>query len=339
MRIKITIILLAVMLGAKGQDLPDLTNYQHNWLIFNPAFAGSRDLLSMSFFSKDNAILQPGIPAPKYFQVAAHSPFKKFNKNAWGLSYFNEREPGTGLLGFNFSDPVPMLNHNLTGYFAHKVRILEGQLSFGLAAILTNERIDYSNLDPRQSQDPRFLVDIEPEWLVNFGAGALYYTNNFFAALSVPRLINPLVLAGGNQASLETIDTTGLGSVVPVTQGSFIMNYNFMLAAGNQFEINENLTVYPSFIAGYIPSAELKDMNYMVSLNVGLLQEKFWLGTIYKSANEIAINFNVELSKVLLGLSWDFPLSRTPGYFDNAFEIILRWDNLTKVVSKAPFYF
>jgi len=236
MRYRFSLILLAFMLGVSGQDLPDLTNYQHNWLIFNPAFTGSRDLLSVSFFSKDNAILHPGIPAPKYFQAGFHTPFKKLTKNAWGLSYFNEKEPGIGLLGFNFSDPVPMIHHNVTGYYAHKVRVFGGQLSLGMAAIVSNERIDNSGLDPRQSPDPLFLVDIEPSWNINFGAGALFYRSNFFAAISVPRLLEPITLAGGYTGNLNPADTAGLG-IVPISQGSVLSNYNFMLTAGNQFEL------------------------------------------------------------------------------------------------------
>jgi type IX secretion system PorP/SprF family membrane protein len=328
------------MFLASAQDLPDLTNYQHNWLIFNPAFAGSRDVLSVSFFSKDDAGLDQDLDAPKYVQVAIHTPFNNMENSAWGFSYFNEKEPGLGLLGSNLSAPVPMTNHNLSAYYSHKVRIGGGQLSMGLSGIISNERIDNSDIDSRQTGDPRFLVDIEPVWKANFGAGVLYYTSDFFVALSVPRLLDPVTILDNNNYGPGAGDTTGL-NIVPIEIGPYFMNYNFMLAAGNQFKINENFTIYPSFIAGYIPSADLLDINYMASLNIGLLNERFWLGAIYKSANEIAVNFNVEIfdSKALLGFSWDFPLSSTPGYFDNAFEIIIRWDNLTKVLTKAPFYF
>jgi type IX secretion system PorP/SprF family membrane protein len=341
MRYYISVIWLFVIVGVSGQDLPDLTNYQHNWLIFNPAFAGSRDVMSVSFFSKDNAVLRPGDPAPKYVQVAIHTPFNKLESNAWGLSYFNEKEPGIGLLGFNLNEPVPMTNHNLSAYYSHKVRIGAGQLSFGISSIVSNERVDNSGIDTRQSPDPNFLVDIEPVWLANFGAGVLYYTKSFFVALSVPRLLDPVSLIDNNNYGQTETDTSGLAGIVPIEIGSVFMNYNFMLAAGNQFRINEYFTIYPSFIAGYIPSADILDMNYMASLNFGFLNERLWLGAIYKSANKIAVNFNVEIfdSKALLGFSWDFSLLETAGYFDNAFEIIIRWDNLTKVISKAPFYF
>ncbi|MDA3824267.1 MAG: PorP/SprF family type IX secretion system membrane protein [Bacteroidales bacterium] len=336
MRYPFSIILLVMMSSVVGQDLPDLTNYQHNWIIFNPAFTGSRDVRSWSVFSKDNAISDPGIHAPKYFQLAMHTPFKNSEKNAWGFSYFNEKEPGIGLLGLNFSDPVPMVNHNLSGYYAHKVKIGSGQLSLGLSGIVSNERVDNSGIVARQSADPIFLVDIEPVWNLNFGAVALYYNNNLFVAASVPRLLPPISIIDNNP-QIEALDTISN----PLKAGGVYLDYNYMLASGYQFEISENFTIYPSFLAGYIPSTGLININYMASLNFGFVNEMVWIGAIYKSANEISVNFNVELfdSEVLIGFSWDFPLSNVSGYFDNAFELILRWDNLTKVVTKAPFYF
>jgi type IX secretion system PorP/SprF family membrane protein len=336
MRFRISIILLLVIMSASGQDLPDLSNYQHNWIIFNPAFAGSRDVRSWSVFSKDNAILQPGLSAPKYFQLAMHTPFRNSEKNAWGFSYFNAKEPGQGILGLNFTVPVPMVNHNLSGYYAHKVKIGAGQLSLGLSGIVSNERVDNSGIVARQSADPIFLADIDPVWKLNFGAGALYYNNNFFVAASIPRLLPPIAIIDNNP-QIEVLDTLSNS----LKTGAIYQNYNYMLASGYQFEISENFTVYPSFLAGYIPSTGLANINYMASLNFGFIDEMVWIGAIYKSANEISVNFNVELfdSEILLGFSWDFPLSNVSGYFDNAFEIILRWDNLTKVVTKAPFYF
>lgn len=337
MKWRTTIILLFAAISLAGQDLPDLSNYQHNWILFNPAFTGSRDVRSWSFFSKDDAFMNPSQYAPKYIQLSMHTPFKNSGSNAWGFSYYNKKEPGIGFAGFNLTVPLPMVEHNLTTYYSHKVRIGGGQLSFGIAGVVGYKRIDNTKADPRQSADPLFMADIEPIWTGNVGAGALYYTGDFFVALSVPRLMSNFTLFDKNDYSI----TTAGGEITNINIGPDYMNYNIMLAGGNQFEINKNFTIYPSFLSGYIPSAGLSAINYMASLNFGFLEERFWIGGIYKSANEISANLNIELfnSEILLGFSWDFPLSATPGYFDNAFEIILRWDNLSKVVTKAPFYF
>ncbi len=337
MRIRILVILfILIAFPSFGQDLPDLTNYQHNWLLFNPAFTGSRDVLSASFFSRDNAITQPGTPAPKHFQVAVHSPFDFSESDSWGVSYYNQKMPGYGFAGISFNNPVPMVDHNLTGYYAHKVRVKGGQLSLGLSAIIANKRIDNAAIDVRQPLDPLYMADIDPEWSLNFGAGALFYTEDQYAGLSVPRLLNPIVLAGGATASSETQADTDT-----VVTPSFWKNYNIMFTAGHQFALNPNLTIYPSFLLGYIPIDGLGNLNYMASLNFGFMNEKIWFGTIYKSGKEIAFNVNLEIldERALIGLSWDFSLARTVGYFDNAFEIVFRWDNIKTIVSKAPFYF
>jgi type IX secretion system PorP/SprF family membrane protein len=341
MRIYLALILTIVLLPLRGQDLPDLSNYQHNWLIFNPAFTGSRDVLSVSLFSQDKAILHPEIlPAPKYLQVSAHTPFTKSPNNAVGFSYFNEKRPGYGIGGLNFQEAVPLVRHNMAAYYSHRIKLNNGaQLSLGISAILAVEKADNSALDLRHSNDPQFMTDLEPVVNANFSAGVLYYTENTFAGFSIPRLVAPITVLDNNNYTIEEIDTASIDNGM-LDIGPVISTYNLILSAGRKFGTGE-ITYYPNFLINYIPEAGILNTNYMLSMNVGIMNEKFWLGTIYKSSQTIAFNMNFEIfdGKGLIGLSWDFPLRRTIGYFDNAFEIVFRYDNLVKVVTKAPYYF
>lgn len=340
MRICLALILAIVLLPLRGQDLPDLSNYQHNWLIFNPAFAGSRDVLSVNLFSQDKAILHPEIPAPKYLQISAHTPFSKSPNNAVGLSYFNEKLPGYGIGGLNFQEAVPLVKHNMAAYYSHRVKLNNGaQLSMGVSAIMAIEKADNNALDLRQSNDPQFLMDLEPVVNANFSAGVLYYTKRSFAGFSIPRLIAPVTVIDNNNYEPAGDAPFGVESDT-LEIGSFVSSYNLIFSAGRKFGAGKT-TYYPNFLVNYIPVAGILKTNYMVSMNVGIMNEKFWLGTIYKSSQAIALNMNFEIldGKGLIGLSWDFPLKSTVGYFDNAFEIVFRYDNLVRVVTKAPYYF
>jgi len=344
MRYLLIVILLVALLDVRGQGdpLPDLTNYQHNWLIFNPAFAGSREVMSVSFFSKDDAILHPEIPAPKFIQISAHTPFRNSPNNAFGFSYYNEKLPGFGPGGINFTEPVPLTRHNLAGYYSHRIRFDGGGIvSFGLSGILGLKSIDNSAIDIRQPGDPWFVNDFEPVLTGNFSAGVLYYrpANDFFAGLSVPRLLPEGVLIDNNNYEIDGVDTLAFNTG-ELESGGFASGYNFIYTMGKKFRTNA-VTIYPNFLLKYVPATGLKNLDYMLSLNLGILDEQFWVGATYKSSNDIAVNINFEIldSKALLGLSWDFSLSSTPGYFDNSFEIVFRYDFLTKVISKAPFYF
>lgn len=340
MRIYLAIILTLALLPLRGQDLPDLSNYQHNWLIFNPAFAGSRDVLSVNLFSQDKAVLHPEIPAPKYLQISAHTPFSKSPNNAAGFSYFNEKRPGYGIGGLNFQESVPLVRHNMAAYYSHRVKLSNGaQLSLGVSAILAVEKTDNNALDLRQPNDPQFLMDLEPVLNANFSAGALYYTKRSFVGFSIPRLLAPLTLIDNN--TRDTLGGVSSGEENEILElGPVISSYNLILSAGRKFG-EGSITYYPNFLVNYIPVAGIRNTNFMVSMNVGIMNEKFWMGTIYKSSQAIALNMNFEIldGRGLIGLSWDFPLTRTVGYFDNAFEIVFRYDNLVKVVTKAPYYF
>lgn len=340
MRIYLALILTIVLLPLRGQELPDLSNYQHNWLIFNPAFAGSRDVLSVNFFSQDKAILHPDIPAPKYLQISAHTPFTKSPNNAAGFSYFNEKRPGYGIGGFNFQESIPLVKHNLATYYSHRVKLSNGaQLSMGVSAIFAIEKTDNNVLDLRQLNDPQFVMDLDPVLNANFSAGVLYYTNKTFIGFSVPRLLAPITVRDNNNYNIDGDDNTN-GDIEILELGPVISGYNLILSAGRKF-VQGAVTYYPNFLVNYIPEAGVLNTNYMVSMNVGIMNEKIWFGTIYKSSQAVALNMNFEIldGKGLIGLSWDFPLTSTTGYFDNAFEIVFRYDNLVRVVTKAPYYF
>jgi len=340
MRICLAIILTIVLLPLQGQNLPDLSNYQHNWLIFNPAFAGSRDVLSVNLFSQDKAVLHPEIPAPKYLQISAHTPFTKSPNNAVGFSYFNEKRPGYGIGGLNFQEAVPLVRHNMAAYYSHRVKLNNGaQLSMGVSAILALEKADNNALDLRQSNDPQFMTDLEPTLNANFSAGVLYYTEKTFVGFSIPRLVAPITLVDNNNYNTDGDDNDD-GEIERLELGPVISGYNLLLSAGRKFGQGA-ITYYPNFLVNYIPEAGILNTNYMASMNIGFMNEKFWVGTIYKSSQALAVNMNFEIleGKGLIGVSWDFPLKSTVGYFDNAFEIVFRYDNLVKVVTKAPYYF
>ena len=74
-------------LGASAQQDPQHTMYRFNGLMFNPAYAGSREALSLVGIYRWQWVNVPG--APQTGSFAIHSPLKN-DRIALGLSFVSD---------------------------------------------------------------------------------------------------------------------------------------------------------------------------------------------------------------------------------------------------------
>lgn len=307
--IHILFIILAVPLGA--QDLPDLSNYQHNWMIYNAAFTGSREVASMSTFLRQKDFTGPG---PMYQQLAAHTPLSN-DKIALGVNWFSEQNAGT-LFGEG-SVPAPFKKSSILLNYAYRIWAGGGRLSFGISGGVTTFVENFDNLTLTNPDDESFISG-EREYLPNFGAGVLYYTDNYFVGLSVPYFLS----RGTTRNSIAH----DFGA------------YTGVLTGGYKFMVGENFSVFPTGLM--ILEVGTKTLNYQGSLNFGFIQDKIVIGTIYKSSNAIAINANFEISRrLMLGYSYDYYLNNVNSYFSGSHEIVLRYEFRKTIASSVPFYY
>lgn len=311
MKFQIGIVLILISVSAAAQQLPDLSNYQHNWLIYNPAFTGSREALSASFFMRQKDLTGPG---PMYQQIAAHTPLKN-EKLAIGASYFREQSAGTlslsGLLNAPFTKETAWLS------YAYRIWAGGARLAFGINAGLSIYGESFQDMTLTNPDDDYFVAG-EKEYLPNVGAGVLYYTETYFVGLSVPYFLS----RGAERNSIA----------------HDFNKYTGVLSGGYKFVASENISVNPTALLLY--DVGTRSLNYQGSINIGILDEKFWLGAIYKSSNAISFNANFSISNQwLLGYSYDHYLNNLNGYFHGSHEIVLRWEFRKSIESSIPFYY
>ncbi len=316
MRIALFVILLSIVMSTSAQesDLPPLSNYQHNWMIYNPAYTGSTDVLSFSGFIKKTKFSDPGGPA--YEQGSVQMPWGKHV--AMGVSLYGIQHPTT--FGEKFSD-APLKTNSFSLNYAYRIPIKDGKLSFGLSGGLTRTSSSLVDKNFLNANDPQFFkddeVDIDPIMLPLVGTGVLYYTKKLFVGLSVPNFFS-------------------LDSIGNYTSG--IKNYTGVLTGGYEFGQRENFTFNPTFLLMYGLGAD--PMDYALSINFGFFDQKIWLGAIYKSGGMMSVNMNLEIRpKILLGVSYDYSLTSTTSYYDQSVELVLRYELRKRVRSNVPFYY
>jgi type IX secretion system PorP/SprF family membrane protein len=311
MRIKlvISVIALAASLGAQDLDLPDLSNYQHNWMIYNPAFTGSREVSSISLFYRQ---VDFEIPAPVYGQLSWHSPTKN-EKVAIGVSFFNESFPGYLFNGNSSSSRQS--KDNLYFNYAYRIWTGGGRLAFGLSAGVTTYSLAFSPnlLHPGDGYLEREGFEIIP----NVGAGVLYYTEKYFIGFSVPKFLS----RGENLQEIR----------------HDFKAYSSVLTGGYEFRISNNFVINPSAMLLYKLNQPL---NVQGGLNFGLFDEKVWFGAVYKRPDFVAAIFNIELNpKMMLGYAFSFSVGQTNSYYDKTHELVFRYEFRRTIPSNTPFYY
>lgn len=202
--IKLTLLFAVVMSSLSAQQTGLFTHYQHNSIAINPAYAGSRDLLTVNAIHRSQWV-GFGDGAPVSQTITAHTPIFS-DAFGLGLSLFNDKFGPTST-----TDIVLDLAYRLklnTKY----------SLSFGLkggGAFYT------SNIAGLGVDDDQALQEnINTRFLPNVGVGLYLSQEKFYLGASAPKLFsNEIVQKQSNITVGNTVQTFYFiaGALVPIT--------------------------------------------------------------------------------------------------------------------------
>lgn len=295
----IIVFLLAIQLSAQ-QD-PQYTQYMYNMNVVNPAYAGSRENLSFGLLYRNQWNGFEGAPNTGTF--FGHSPVGK--NVGLGLSVISDE------IG-------PVKETNVYADFSYTLALGgEHKLAFGLKAGATFHDIGLVGLDLINVNDPFFSENINTT-TPNIGAGAFYYSNNYYLAVSVPNILDSVHLdANGNNIGSETA--------------------HYFVTGGYVFQVSKNTKVKPSFL---IKSAFDAPISFDINLNA-LFIEKFEIGASYRLEDSFSGLVNFAISPSLrIGYAYDNVSSDIKAYAPASHEFMILFDlNLPKKISRSPRYF
>jgi len=190
---KTCVVLLILLLStfASAQQLPQFTQYMFNTIAVNPAYAGSRETLSVTALHRNQWSGLDGNPETTTFSI--NTPLKN-ERIGVGLSYIRDNLgfENTNYVYGDFSYTVP-LSYNVN-------------LSFGLKGGFTS--YSKQDADPLDGAEVGLSV-YEP----NFGAGAYVSSDRWYVGLSSPRILNHTVEQGEFQ-SLERTNYFAIAGLV-----------------------------------------------------------------------------------------------------------------------------
>lgn len=302
---KITLLVLIISISiieiAQGQQDPQYTQYMYNMNVLNPAYAGSKETLSLTGLYRKQWSGLDG--APETITFSGHSPVG--DKVGLGLSAIKDE------LG-------PISETNVYADFSYTLQVSETlKLALGLKAGATFHDVGLTGLELQDNDDPFFSTDINNVY-PNIGAGAFFYGDQFYVGLSVPNMLNSVHL-----------DENGL------QYGSEVQHY--FVTAGYVFQVSENTKLKPSTM---IKSAFEAPLSFDVNLNA-LFFEKFEIGASYRLEDSFSGIVGFQVTDYLrIGYAYDHVISDLDAVANSSHEIVLTFDLLFKQKAlRSPRFF
>ena len=307
MKKELIIIIITVfnIFNVSAQQDPMFTHYMFNTMAINPAYAGSRDALTITALHRSQWVAFDGAPTTQ--TITAHSPV--FNeKIGLGLSFLNDKIGISNTSSFYID-------------FSYKIRINErAKLAFGLKSGFNIRKTDIGALTINEANDPVFSTGLEKNIMPNFGFGLYYFTDKYYAGVSIPKL-------------LENTFDTGTETDVAVEKK------HYFLIGGAAFKLSETFLLRPATFVKITEAAPIE-----VDLSALLyVKEKFWVGIMYRTGDAFGALVGVNITDYLsVGYSFDASTENTTfKYNAGSHEIIIRYDLLfgSKKKIRSPRYF
>ena len=306
-RIKHYIIVIALLSCTVGiaQQLPQFTQYMYNTISINPAYAGSREALSIVGLHRSQWVGFDGGPITQTLSI--HTPLRN-DRIGLGLSFI---EDDLGAENYSY----------LYGDFSYAIPTgRTGKLAFGIKAGFTQYSFDNEFLNDPSIIDDDFFKGFQNRWTPNIGLGVYWSTDRIYAGLSAPRILST---DKNKEEGFEALD---------------IISYYFTL--GGVIDLNNSIKFKP---AGLIKATNGAPLSFDLTANF-LFNEKFWLGGSYRINEKTAaiggiVDFQIS-RQLRLGYAYEKPISEIARYTTGTHEILLIYEfKFLSSKLKSPRYF
>jgi type IX secretion system PorP/SprF family membrane protein len=301
MKYLIPIILILIFAGSiQAQDQAQYNHYIANQGILNPAYNGTRDIISGLVVHRSQWLGMQNAPMNQAINV--HGPIEDTNLGV-GVVLSNDR------LGFSNT-------FEFMGAASYKIQLdRRGKfLSFGLQMGVTSNVYDGTKAITSDFGDPLFQRK-ETNLAFNVGVGAYYYAENYFAGFAIPRMFDHKYNFN-KEAYKNTFDYKDMHAY---WYGGYVFDWG-------------DIKVKPTAMIRTVVGAPL---TFDVSANV-LLAERLWLGASYRSISEVVFlseyiinrqftvrySFDYSISPLNtygkygsheIGIQFDFSFNKRPG--------------------------
>ncbi|RAK19082.1 type IX secretion system PorP/SprF family membrane protein [Flavobacterium aquaticum] len=286
-----------------AQQDSQYTNYMYNTINVNPAYAGSRGVMSIFGLHRTQWVGLDGAPVTNTLSV--NTPINNSNFGL-GVSFVNDR------IGPSDENAISVdVSYSIPTSETYK-------LSFGIKGTANLLNVDYTKLDRYDLTDPQFQNNIDNRFSPNIGAGIYFHSDKLYAGLSVPNFL----------------ETEHFDDNVSATARE---RMHYYLIGGYVFDLSPSVKFKPAFLSKMVSGSPLQldiTANFMFN-------EKFVLGAAWRwdAALSGLVGFQVS-EGWFIGYGYDAETTKLANYNSGSHEIFLRYEfkgKSEKVVSPRFF--
>lgn len=286
-RLLIFAMMLVGMVSYSQQDA-QYTQYMYNTINVNPAYAGSRGVMSIFGLHRTQWVGLDGAPVTNAFSV--NSPIENTNLGV-GLSFVNDR------IG-------PTVENTISTDLSYTIPVSETyKLSFGIKGTANLFSFDRDKLNIQNQADP-LLQSLSNNFSPNVGAGVYFHSDKSYLGLSVPNFFQTKRYNDNDYAVYKE-------------------RMNAYLIGGYVFDLSPNLKFKPAFLGKMVQGAPLQ---LDVSGNF-LINDKFVLGAAWRWSAAASLMAGFQVSDGLyIGYGYDLETTKLANYNSGSHEIFLRYE-------------
>jgi type IX secretion system PorP/SprF family membrane protein len=285
----VMIVLAAGWMGSlHAQQLPQISQYQFNDYVINPAFAGTDDYFEVKGM---NRYQWTGLTdAPRTFTLSMTAPFKN---------------PHVAMGGYLFVDNVgPTSRTGMHVSYAYHLNLSE-TLKLGMSASLgvMQFAIDGTRIELATEGDPALYSELNSQILFDAKFGTVLYSDDFYVGITLPQLLqNRVDLYDSADPSMSRLED------------------HYMFTAGYRYAINDDITLEPSVLVKYVSPTPLKIDGSLRAI----YQDMIWVGGSWRNNDAWVAMVGYEWNEALsIGYAFDFTTSNLQNHSDGTHEIML----------------
>jgi type IX secretion system PorP/SprF family membrane protein len=270
-----------------GQQDSQFTQYMYNTVNINPAYAGSRGVMSIFALHRAQWVGLNGAPVTNALSI--NTPLSRSNVGL-GISIINDKIAATQENTFSTD-----LSYTITTSESFK-------LSFGIKGTANIFNVDASQLNPVDPNDDS--LQNYNKFTPNVGAGVYFYSDKAYVGFSVPNFIESERYSDNEVAILKE-------------------KINYYLMAGYVFELNDVIKFKPAMLTKVVQGAPIQ---MDISGNI-MFMNKFSIGVAYRLNAAISALAGFQVTNGLfIGYGYDYETTNLRNFSSGSHEIFLRYE-------------
>ena len=317
MKKTLTFMALVILIGQSvfAQQDPMFTKYMFNSLIFNPAYAGTKEHLSVNVLHRSQWVGIEGAPTTQ--TLTAHTPLRN-ERVAVGFSLINDVIGPTNSIGANI-------------VYAYRIPLGKKlKLSIGLQGGIENYKANWTELVLDEDLDDAFKEPIS-RMIPNFGAGFMIYKDNFYVGGSCPHLVEYDL----RPEAVTDIYAREIRHYYFTTGAAFKLNGDALVFKPSILVKNVGLDKRLAKIESFRSIGAPNEVDFDISF---LFHEALWLGASYRTSmakiqdgRSSDDSADVWVSYLLkngfrFGFAYDYPVTELNNVTNGSFEVMLGYE-------------